>query len=77
LARAFKLKGNIRIRGRELPVTAIIGLVATLAIWVVIVTVQEYSRWTGMGWMAFGLVVYAIVYRRRRAREAKALAEAQ
>jgi len=77
MVRAFKLRGNLRIRGRELPVTAIIGLVATLAIWVVIITVQEYSRWTGLGWMAFGLGVYAVLLWRRRAREAKAITEDQ
>jgi APA family basic amino acid/polyamine antiporter len=77
IARAFKLRLNLRIRGKELPVTAIIGLAATLAIWVVIISVQEYSRWTGLGWMGFGLVVYVVSLRRRRAREAKAVAEAK
>ena len=66
LARPFKLRGNIRIKGRELPITAIIGLVATVAIWVVIIVIQDYSRWVGFGWMAVGLGGYLIFRWRRK-----------
>jgi len=65
LTRPFKLPGNIRIKGRELPVTAIIGFVATVAIWLVIIVVQDYSRWVGFGWMAVGLAGY-LIFRWRR-----------
>ncbi|MBM3157793.1 MAG: APC family permease [Chloroflexi bacterium] len=60
LERPFKLGWNIRIKGRELPITAIIGLVATVAIWFVIVNTQPYSRWLGLGWMALGLGLYIL-----------------
>src|SRR4030043_683251 len=60
LERPFKLRGTINIKGRELPVTAIIGLVATVAIWFVIVNTQPYSRWLGLGWMALGLGLYIL-----------------
>jgi APA family basic amino acid/polyamine antiporter len=60
LERPFKLRGNIRIKGRELPVTAIIGLIATVAIWFVIINSQPYSRWLGLGWMALGLGLYIL-----------------
>jgi len=70
LERPFKLRGNIKIKGRELPITAIIGLVATVAIWLVILVVQDYSRWVGIGWMAVGLAGYMVLrwYGRRRSR---------
>ena len=74
-ARPFRLRGNIRVRGRDLPVTAIIGLVVTLAIWIVIVVIQDYSRWMGLGWMAFGLAAYALLFWRRRAREQRGYTE--
>jgi len=61
--RPFKLGLNIRIKGHELPLTAIIGLLATLAIWMIIMVTQPYSRWVGFGWMAVGLVTYYF-YRR-------------
>ncbi len=69
LNRPFKLRGNIKIRGRELPVTALIGLVTTVAIWLVIIVVQDYSRWVGFGWMALGLVGYVVFRWRKRMAE--------
>ena len=65
MPRPFKLKGNIMVRGHELPITAILGLVATSAIWTIVVIVQPYARWVGFGWMAFGTVVY-VLFRRRK-----------
>jgi APA family basic amino acid/polyamine antiporter len=66
LERPFKLRWNIRIRGRELPVSAIIGLAATSAIWVIILITEPYPRWMGLGWMALGLAVYYIMKKRRK-----------
>jgi len=64
MGRPFKLGWNIRIGGRELPVTALLGLITTLGIWLIVVITQPYSRWVGLIWMAIGLIVYA-VYRRK------------
>jgi APA family basic amino acid/polyamine antiporter len=66
LPRPFKLRWNIRIKGRELPITAILGLIATSVIWVIVVVTQPYSRWLGMGWMATGLIIYYIYRRKER-----------
>ncbi|MFQ5825763.1 MAG: APC family permease [Dehalococcoidia bacterium] len=60
MERPFKLRPNIRVRGRELPITALLGLVATLGIWVVLVIVQPYGRWVGFAWMVVGLALYAL-----------------
>jgi len=64
--RPFKLGWNIRIRERELPMTAILGLAATSAIWIVVVIIQPYSRWVGLVWMAVGLVIYCLYRRKQR-----------
>ncbi|MBI2861834.1 MAG: hypothetical protein HYX89_03340, partial [Chloroflexi bacterium] len=61
--RPFKVAFNWRVRGHELPATAILGLLATASVWVVIVVAQSFSRWMGLGWMAAGIVLY-IRYRR-------------
>jgi APA family basic amino acid/polyamine antiporter len=60
LPRPFKLGLNIRIKGRELPITAILGLIATSVIWIIVIATQPYSRWLGMGWMAIGLIIYSL-----------------
>ncbi|MDP2720129.1 MAG: APC family permease [Dehalococcoidia bacterium] len=65
LPRPFKLRFNIIIKGKELPLTAILGLLSTLTIWIVVLIIQPYSRWVGIGWMAIGLILY-YVYRRWR-----------
>ncbi len=64
LQRPFKLRGNIKIKGHELPITAILGFVILTIIWVIILITQPYSRWVGLTWMAVGLIVY-YVYRRK------------
>ena len=63
LPRPFRLKPNIKIKGRELPVTAIIGFAATFVIWVIMLITQPYGRWAGLIWMAVGIAIY-LVYRR-------------
>jgi APA family basic amino acid/polyamine antiporter len=65
MPRPFKVGWNVRFKGRELPVTAIIGFLATSAIWVIILIIEPYSRWVGLGWMAGGLILY-LLYRRHR-----------
>jgi len=64
LARPFKLGWNIRIRGREMPISAIIGLLSTATIWIIILITQPYCRWVGAIWMVVGLIIYYI-YRRK------------
>lgn len=69
--RPFKLAWNVRFRGVEFPLTAIIGLLGTVAIWIVVVMMQEYSRWVGFGWMGLGLGIYFLFRWRRKASPAR------
>ena len=71
LPRPFKLGLNIKFGKSELPFTTIFGLMATLAIFVVILVIQATSRWTGIAWMGLGLIVY-FLYRRYFLRSQKA-----
>lgn len=64
LDRPFKLRLNIKVGTRELPITAILGLVATFAIWLVVIITQPFSRWVGFIWLVFGFVIY-LFYRRK------------
>jgi APA family basic amino acid/polyamine antiporter len=64
LPRPFKLGWNLRIKGLELPISAIIGLIVTATIWIIILITQPYSRWIGIIWMVVGLVIYYL-YRKK------------
>jgi len=64
--RPFRLGLNIPIMNRDLPLTAILGLVGTVAIWIVVVVMQPYSRWVGFSWIAIGLVIYWYTVKRRK-----------
>jgi APA family basic amino acid/polyamine antiporter len=68
LPRPFKLGWNIRVKGREIPISAIIGLLSTSVIWIIILITEEYSRWVGLGWMVGGLIIYYFFRRWRRKR---------
>lgn len=64
LARPFKLGGNIKIKGREIPISAVVGFVSLAIIWVIILITQPYSRWVGLAWMLGGLAIYYFYHRR-------------
>ncbi|MBI4295621.1 MAG: APC family permease [Chloroflexi bacterium] len=67
LPRPFKIPLNIRIRGREIPVTAVIGGLATGATWFIVTYTHELGRIVGFAWIIVGLFVY-VVYRRATGR---------
>jgi APA family basic amino acid/polyamine antiporter len=66
LPRPFKLGWNVKIKRHELPVSAILGLIALTIIWVIILITQPYSRWVGLAWMICGLIIYHLYRRRER-----------
>lgn len=66
MPRPFKLGGNIKFKQRELPITAMLGLLGTGVIWMVVIITQPYSRWVGFAWMLIGLGIYFLVRRRRQ-----------
>jgi APA family basic amino acid/polyamine antiporter len=59
----FRPKPNLRVRGIDWPLFAIFGALGTGAAWVVVVVQKPDARWTGLGWIALGLITYTI-YRR-------------
>jgi APA family basic amino acid/polyamine antiporter len=63
--RPYKMPGNIRVRGCDLPITAVVGGIGTFAAWVSVILLHVDARYVGIGWMIVGLVGY-VVYRRRQ-----------
>jgi APA family basic amino acid/polyamine antiporter len=60
----YRARPNVRLRGIDWPLFAILGGLATGAAWLVVVIQEPATRWAGLGWLALGFVVY-LVYRRR------------
>jgi APA family basic amino acid/polyamine antiporter len=67
LPRPFKLRLNVKIGKRELPLTAILGLLGTGVIWIVVVIMQPYSRYVGFGWLLIGLGTFFLFRRMKSA----------
>lgn len=65
LPRPFKIAGNIKVGGMELPITSLLGFFATLIIWILIIVTQPFSRLIGFSWMILGFIIY-FVYRWRK-----------
>jgi APA family basic amino acid/polyamine antiporter len=63
----FKGRPNIRVRGVEWPLFALVGALGTGLAWIVVVLQTPNTRWVGLGWLAAGFLMYG-VYRRRFAR---------
>ncbi len=65
LERPYRPPGNARIRGRDIPMFAVIGGLGTAAAFFVTVVLHPDVAATGVGWLALGVVVY-LLYRRRQ-----------
>jgi APA family basic amino acid/polyamine antiporter len=62
--RPYKAPWNVRWRGAEIPLTAVIGAVGTGAAFVSVVVLHPEARIIGTTWIALGLAGY-LLYRRR------------
>jgi basic amino acid/polyamine antiporter, APA family len=58
LARPFRVPGNVKIRGADVPVAALVGAPITLAIWVLALATHEATRIAGPLWLLFGAAIY-------------------
>jgi APA family basic amino acid/polyamine antiporter len=63
--RPYRMPWNIRIRGADIPMTAVIGGVGTAAAWVAVVALHVEARYVGIPWMIFGMAGY-FYYRHRQ-----------
>src|SRR6266516_2282154 len=65
LPRPYRAPAGVHIRGVEVPLPALIGSVATFAIWIAALATHPGARYGGPAWLAAGLVVYGLVRRGR------------
>jgi len=65
LKRPYRAPANVRIRGVEVPLPAIVGSVMTFLIFVAAMATHSGARYGGPIWLAVGLVVYGAVRKTR------------
>ena len=58
LARPFRARPEVRIRGVLLPLPALIGAPLTFAVWVLALITHPGARYAGPAWLLVGLVVF-------------------
>ena len=61
----FKVPFNIKIKGRQIPITAIIGACATLGVWILVIITKPEGRNLGIVWMLIGLSMF-FFYRKKK-----------
>src|SRR3954464_5473996 len=67
-ARPYRVPWNIRMRGGELPLGAVMGGLGTFAAWVSVVALHVEARTVGIAWMVVGMAGY-FLYRRAQGLE--------
>ena len=63
--REWKPPLSLRLRGFELPLTALLGGLGTFAAWIVVMALNTRTLLIGSAWMVLGVSVY-LLYRRRQ-----------
>ncbi|MGR3973172.1 MAG: amino acid permease [Candidatus Rhabdochlamydia sp.] len=74
--RPFKAPLNIWIKGKEIPLTAIIGALSSLAVWILVVITKPDGRNLGSIWILIGVCMY-FIYRKRQGMKVSGTLEIQ
>ncbi len=63
--RPYRMPWNVRIRGSDIPMTAVIGAIGTFGAWCAVVALHTEARTIGIPWMLAGMAGY-FYYRHRQ-----------
>jgi basic amino acid/polyamine antiporter, APA family len=66
LGRPFRARPDVRLRGVDVPLPALVGAPLTAAVFVVALVTHESARYAGPAWIGIGLVVYGLTRTRAR-----------
>ena len=53
--RPYRMPWDVRIRGAQIPMTAVIGGIGTAAAWVAVIVLHTEARFVGIPWMIVGM----------------------
>lgn len=65
MARPFRVPFSIPFGKHQIPVTAILGALATFSVWCLVVIEKPYGRYLGGAWMVVGILMY-LYYRKTK-----------
>lgn len=66
IPRPYKAPFNIPLgKGRSVPLTAVLGAMASLSVWLLVVITKPDGRIAGLVWMTAGILMYSL-YRRKK-----------
>src|SRR4029077_3390772 len=63
--RPYRMPWNLPFRGRQIPLTALLGAIGTFGAWCAVVALHPEARTIGVPWMVVGMAGY-LLYRRRQ-----------
>ena len=63
LPRPFKIRLNMQIYKKDIPITALIGGLGTGITWFIVLYTHHFGRIVGFAWVGVGILIY-ILYRR-------------
>ncbi|HEU0318537.1 MAG TPA: amino acid permease [Solirubrobacteraceae bacterium] len=63
--RPYRIRGNFRWRGADIPLSAVVGGLGTFAAWCSVLALHGEARTIGVPWMVIGMAGY-FIYRKRQ-----------
>ncbi|MGK2933541.1 MAG: amino acid permease [Solirubrobacterales bacterium] len=61
--RPYRIPGNMNLRGRSIPLPAVVGALLSGLALVSVVVLHDAARWVGLAWLLTGLIAY-VIYRK-------------
>lgn len=58
MIRPFKVPLNIKIKGKEIPLPAVLGAIASFSVWTMVVITKPDGRYVGIAWILLGVLMY-------------------
>lgn len=65
MIRPFKVPFNVKIKGKLIPIPAVLGAIASFSVWTLVVITKPEGRYMGIGWILLGLLMFW-AYRRTK-----------